>query len=64
MSRGKGVTCGTCGLSFDSEEEFEKHVFHYKDYRWCGVKVLRVIEETPWLAELVNQARLERARDP
>ncbi|MCD6138280.1 MAG: hypothetical protein J7J91_06850 [Deltaproteobacteria bacterium] len=39
------IVCGVCGLEFKNEEDYEKHLFHYKLYRWCGVKVLRIIEQ-------------------
>jgi len=47
------VLCGICGIRFSCEEDYEKHVFKPRGYRWCGVKVLRLIEETDELAEKV-----------
>ena len=52
------VVCGVCGMEFETEEDYEKHTFHFQGNRWCGTKVLRVIEQNPELAEAVHNARL------
>ena len=54
--KGGGV-CGICGLQFASDEDFEKHIFHYGKDRWCGVAVLRAIESDEELARLVHEKR-------
>lgn len=56
-------TCGICGIEF-SKDEFDKHIFHYKDERWCGVLVLRAIEGNPELAEKVSDVRKAFRRTP
>mgnify|MGYP000745871476 CR=1 FL=1 len=52
------IVCSICGLEFKSEEDYEKHIFHYKYYRWCGIKVLRVIEKNEELARKVHWRRM------
>ena len=52
------LVCGICGLKFESKEDYEKHIFHYKNHRWCGIKTLRAIERNPELAEKVHEARM------
>ena len=52
------VVCGVCGMEFKTEEDYEKHLFHFQGNRWCGIEVLQVIEQNPELAEAVHDARL------
>jgi len=52
-------SCGVCGIVFESEEDYEKHIFHYKGERWCGTKILRLIESDEELAKLINKKRRE-----
>lgn len=52
------IVCGVCGLEFKNEEDYEKHLFHYKHYRWCGIKVLRIIEQNKELARDVHLERM------
>lgn len=51
------VVCGVCGIEFENEEDYEKHLFKWNGRRWCGIKILRVIEQNPELAEKVDKAR-------
>jgi len=34
-------SCGVCGIVFESEEDYEKHIFHYKGERWCERRLKR-----------------------
>ncbi|RLG34411.1 hypothetical protein DRN97_02560 [Methanosarcinales archaeon] len=52
------VGCGVCGIEFETEEDYEKHIFHFQGNRWCGTKILQVIEQNKKLAETVHNARL------
>lgn len=58
MTTKEKVFCGVCGLAFPNEELFERHIFKYKNYRWCGTKVLRVIEESAALSTVINNLRI------
>jgi len=53
------VSCGVCGIVFKDDEDYEKHIFHYKGERWCGTKILRLIEADKKLAELIDKKRRE-----
>jgi len=57
------LVCGICGLKFESREDYEKHIFHYKNHRWCGIKTLRMIEQNPELAEKVHEMRMKEDDD-
>ena len=52
------VACGICGMEFETEEDYEEHIFHFQGEHWCGIHVLRVIEQNPELAEAVHNAML------
>jgi len=52
------VACGVCGMEFETEEDYEEHIFHFQGERWCGIHAIRVIEQNPELAEAVHNAML------
>jgi len=54
------LVCGICGLKFESQEDHEKHIFHYKNHRWRGIKTPRTIEQNPELAGKVHEARMKK----
>jgi len=45
-------------MEFETEEDYEEHIFHFQGEHWCGIHVLRVIEQNPKLAEAVHNAML------
>ena len=45
-------------MEFETEEDYEKHIFHFQGEHWCGIYAIRVIEQNPELAEAVHNARL------
>jgi len=51
----KETNCGVCGLKFESEEGYEKHLFHYEGKRLCGIRLLRIIEKDSILSRLVYE---------
>ena len=57
------AACGVCGMEFETEEDYEKHIFHFQGNRWCGIDVLRVIEQNEKLAETVHNARLLESKN-
>ena len=59
----EGLFCGTCGIYFKTEEDYEKHLFKYGGHRFCGVQVLRVIEQNQKLAEEVLEARIKYSEE-
>jgi len=59
----ENLFCGVCGIYFKTNEDYEKHLFKYGRHRFCGVKVLRVIEQNKKLAEEVLKARIKYSEE-
>lgn len=55
MSKDETVSCGTCGIKFENEEQYERHIFKFNGNRWCGTRLIRMIESDKQLSLDIDQ---------